>query len=161
MYAKILVPTDGSDHSLKAAKRALELQKVFGSKIVIYHAEKHYYIPDDPIRPMGFPFIDFTSIATLTKEAQYLQMQDQFKQWGDKMLQKTAEIFKEAGVVVETRLIKDVSAEDYAASAVKKEKFDLVVVGCKGHHSSLRKALLGTVAEKISNNVDCDVMIVR
>jgi nucleotide-binding universal stress UspA family protein len=161
MYKKILLPTDGSDNSLKAAERVIELQKAFGSKIVIFHSEKHYFIQEETTRPLGFPFMDFTQFSDLSKESQYLQMHEQFKQWGQNMLFKTAEIFKKANIEVETRLITEISPENYAETIVKEEKFDLVVVGCKGHHSALRKLLIGTVAEKISNNVDCDVLIVR
>lgn len=159
MYSKILLPTDGSEHSLKAARKAIEFQKVFGSKIIIYHAEKHYFVPEEP--RYSSSFFDFMKVASLPRENQYLQFQEQFRIWGTQQLKKTEEIFKKAGIQVEIRLIMEETPEDYAKKVVKLEGIDLVIVGCKGHHSGIRKALIGTVAEKIANNVNCDVMIVR
>lgn len=44
---------------------------------------------------------------------------------------------------------------------VEEENFDLVVLGDQGQHSKLERIFLGTVAEGIVNNAQCDVLIVR
>ena len=62
---------------------------------------------------------------------------------------------------VETRLIYNTMPEDYIKKIVKEEEFDLVILGCKGDHSKLRRTFLGTVPDKVINEAPCDVLIVR
>jgi nucleotide-binding universal stress UspA family protein len=158
MYKKILLATDGSEHSIKAAKRVVELQKSFGAEVVIFHAEKHYYIPEKEEKH-GFPFFNLGEDASLKND--YNHFHDQFLIWGEKKLKDTQQLFIDAGLEAEIRLISDIVPSKYAEKIVKAEKFDLVVVGCKGHHSKLREIFIGTVAEKIMNKVDCDSLVIR
>jgi len=123
--------------------------------VVIFHSINHHYVPQEISLP--FTFLGKSEY----KLPDYIQLREEFKKFGEKVLDKTKKLFDDAGIPVETRLIIDVSPEDYAQEVVKKENFDLVIVGCKGHHSKLRKVILGTVAEKIMNNVDCDVILVH
>jgi len=62
---------------------------------------------------------------------------------------------------VETRLIEDLSPDEYILNVVNKENFDLVIIGSKGHHSKLKEIFLGTVSTQFSKNTPCDVLIVR
>ena len=70
------------------------------------------------------------------------------------------DIFKKAGVPIETRLINDIKPEKYAIEKAKEENFDLIVLGSRGHHSKL-SMVLGTVANLVVNNAVCDVLIIR
>ena len=45
MYSRILVPTDGSEFSDKAAKEAAKLAKELGSKLILFHAVPPYQLP--------------------------------------------------------------------------------------------------------------------
>ncbi len=161
MFEKILLATDGSETALDAARRVMEIQKKFGSEVVIFHAEKHYYqpVPVDQA-PRAFPFIDFGFLNKVQIQEE-LALQKAFKKFGVKMLEKTKEIFDNEGLKVETRLIENEGPVDYVKEITEKENFDLVVAGCKGHHSKLREIFLGTVATKIANEATCDVLIVR
>ncbi|HMB65280.1 MAG TPA: universal stress protein [Patescibacteria group bacterium] len=159
MFDKILLATDGSDTAKDAARRVAGIQKKFDSTVVIFHAEKHYYVPQEET-PRSFPFIDLGLInANMVNEME--EMQQAFKVWGKKMLRETAEIFEKQGLEVETRLITDESPVDYVKEVTKDGAYDLVAVGCKGHHSKLKEIFMGSVATKISNNAYCDVLIVR
>ncbi len=62
---------------------------------------------------------------------------------------------------VETRLIEDLSPDEYISKVVEKENFDLVVIGSKGHHSKIKELFLGTVSTQVTKNAPCDVVIVR
>ena len=155
-YMKILLATDGSENSKIAAKRVAKMQKRSGAEVVIFHAEQHYFVPEE--RPIGFPFL---SVSNTIPRNNYIDYREQFEKWGTRMLNETEKIFTDEGLKVEKRLVMDLSPSDYAIEVVKKEKFDLVVVGCQGHHSTLRKLFIGSVAEKMVNEVPCDVLIVR
>ncbi len=43
----------------------------------------------------------------------------------------------------------------------EEENFDLVILGCRGKHSKLKRTFLGTIPDKVINNAPCDVLIVR
>jgi nucleotide-binding universal stress UspA family protein len=159
MFEKILLATDGSDSALDAARKTVELQKKFGSQVVIFHAEKHYYAPVDN-QPRSFPFIDLGALKP-DPALQQREINKAFKVWGVRMLEKTKEIFDKESLEVEIRLIETQGPVDYAKEISKKENFDLIVVGCKGHHSKLREIFIGSVAQKISNEAYCDVLVVR
>lgn len=150
-----MVPTDGSEHSMRAAERAIRLALEFNSTVVLFHSINHHYVPQEI--PLPFSFLGKTQY----KVPDYMALEEEFKKHGEKVLKETKKLFDDAGVPVETRLILDISPSDYVKKVVKAEGFKLVILGCKGHHWKLKTATIGTVAEKIMNEADCDVMIVR
>jgi nucleotide-binding universal stress UspA family protein len=55
MYQNILVPTDGSELSIKAVEQAIEFAKAQGAKITAVHVVGGYHrvLPDEGIRNAG------------------------------------------------------------------------------------------------------------
>ncbi len=45
--------------------------------------------------------------------------------------------------------------------AIEKEGFDLVVLGCEGYHSKLRRILSDKIPDKVLNKAPADILIVR
>jgi len=80
---------------------------------------------------------------------------------GKKILSDVENLFKGADLTIETRLIEDVHPEDFIKDMVEKEEFNLVVLGNRGKHKSIRRAVLGSVPTKVMNSVLCDVLVVR
>lgn len=159
MYKKILLATDGSEHSAKAAKRVVELQKKFDSEVVFFYAENHHYISQEITLYMPKPWFDFGSYTI--PPADYALIKEQYKKLAEHVISLTKAVFDEAKVPAEGRIIYDIDPGSYARDIVRSEHFDLVVVACHGHHSKLRSTFVGTVAQKIMNESDCDVLIVR
>ena len=75
-------------------------------------------------------------------------------------LGKVENLFKEAGATIETRIIYHKEPDDYIKEQVNEEGIDLVILGCQGEHSTVKR-LIGTVPEKVLNHVPCDVLIAR
>lgn len=75
-------------------------------------------------------------------------------------LNKVESLFKDTNASIETRIIYDKEPDDYIKEQVKEEGFDLVILGCEGEHSTLKR-VIGTVPEKVLNQVPCDVLITR
>ena len=149
IYKKILLAIDGSFHSNNAAVKVTEFQKGWDSEVVIFHSIRHHKIP------MGlFPN------ETIPIEL-YQNIEEVSKKGGEQLLNKTKEIFSKAGLSVDTRLIEDEEPEVYIRRIVEEEKFDLVVLGSKGHHSKLKEILLGTVSTKVSKSAPCDVLLIK
>jgi nucleotide-binding universal stress UspA family protein len=154
-YNKILLATDGSESSIKAAKKLAEMDYISNAKIEIFHAENHPISSQNVMLP--YPAL---GANVFVPDAEYKSMRELFKKVGEKILVDTKKVFDDIGIPVETKLVFDISPEDYAIEAVKKEKYDLIVMGAKGHHGRL-KNLIGSVCTKISNDADCDVLIVK
>lgn len=161
MYKKVLLATDGSDQSFKAARKLIVASKVWpGCEIEIFHAENHHLPPSSIPLPFAFQTTN-PSYEYRIPDKDYMQIRESFRKFGQKILNDTKKIFDDAKISVTTELIIDESPESYAKRAVKEKHFDLVVVGAKGHHSKLREVFLGSVCEAIVNQVDCDVLLVR
>ncbi|MFW9902349.1 MAG: universal stress protein [Candidatus Thorarchaeota archaeon] len=151
MYNKILVGIDDSSESIDAVKRAIDIGKEYNSKVIIFHSIFHH----------------LTEISTgfsLTPSSNILMSilpRDDYIYLGKKLLKKVKNLFKEHNLIVETRLISDMTPEDYIKKVTSEEYFDLVILGFRGKHSRLRRAILTPVPDKIINTADCDVLIVR
>ncbi len=140
MFDKILVATDGSKHSEKAAKIAIELAKLSGGTITaIYVADtsRTSHLPDDMIL--------FSIRELLIKE-------------GNEALDFVERQAKEAGVGFERALVEGNPGEEIIYYAWKHEK-DVIIMGSVGR-TGLDKFLLGSVAEKVVRNSKIPVLTI-
>jgi len=150
MYEKILIGLDDSENSYRAVKHVIELQKKFNSEVIAFHSVLHHLSEVNP------SYIGAGGGSVIS-----LQIHEDYVNRGRKILKKVEELFKESGTDVNTRLIYDIPPEDYIEKIVEEENIDLVVVGCKGQHSKLRKTFLGTVPDKVVNSAECNVLVIR
>ncbi|HMF32595.1 MAG TPA: universal stress protein [Candidatus Lokiarchaeia archaeon] len=150
MYNKVLVATDGSENAMRAVQKVVEFAKD-GSvgEIVAFLSIKHQLIPE------GTPQLYMVS------PEDYDHIMEDVETAAEALLDETKAILDEAGVPVAVRLVTDKSPEEYAIGAVDEEGFDLVVLGCKGHHSKLKEIFLGTVPTRVLHAAKCDVLVVR
>lgn len=168
---------DNSDDAFRAAKRVVEIVKESKSKrmdtlddnekkkvkqydlpnIIAFHSTEHQSILEKiPIRaPSSF------GSSYLIPSVDYKKIQEEYKLHGKRIIKRTEEIFDKYNIDVETRLIIDEKPEDYIEKVVEDENIDLVVLGSKGEHSKLEQIFSGTIAQKVVNDVPCDVLIVR
>ncbi|MHA2391130.1 MAG: universal stress protein [Promethearchaeota archaeon] len=144
-----MLATDGSDHANNAAKKVIELQKIMNSKVVIIHSIKDNRTPSELYPNVDQLYSKFSTLNEVYNEA------------GRKLLDKTREKFGVEKELVETRLIENESPESYICRIAKEENFDLIVLGSRGQHSKIKKALLGTVSTKVAKDSPCDVLIVK
>ncbi|MHA1884080.1 MAG: universal stress protein [Promethearchaeota archaeon] len=151
MYKKILLGVDNSDLSMKVVDKAIELHKRDNSKIVVFHSV---------VQKLGDLTPTFgqavNPVGTLTYDLHH----DRIKQ-AEKLLKDIKAKFEKESVPVETRLELYIGPQYYIENQVEEEGFDLVLLGCNGEHSKLRRTFLGTVPEHVLNNANCDVLIVK
>ena len=133
---KILVPTDGSTYSLKAAEYAAELARELESKVSILHVSEYH------------PRV---RARELVQEEEKL---------GEEILSKTKEIFDEARVQVDVMKLEFGHPADVICSVAEREQFDLIVMGEKGAHE-IGRFMLGSVADRVAHHAPCPVMVVR
>jgi len=134
---KILVPTDGSAYSLKAAKYAAKLARELGSTVSILHVSSYH------------PRV----------RARELVEEEEQKTATD-ILSKTKKIFDEANVSVELMRLEFGHPADVICTIAQKGGFDLIVMGEKGAHE-IGRFMLGSIADRVSHHANCPVLIVR
>jgi len=147
VFERILIATDGSKHSEKAAEKGIEMAKLSqGTITAVYVVDigKEYAIGD-----MSLNVTD-DIIAGIRSSLQ--------KQ-GESATKQIEEMAKTAGVPVERRVLEGHPAEDILKLA-EDSKMSLIVVGSIGV-TGLDKFLLGSVTEKVVRNSKVPVLVVR
>jgi len=140
MFEKILIATDGSEHSERAARLGIELARLSGSKVTaIYVADisRMAHLPDDMLL--------FSIRELLVKE-------------GNEAVEFVEKLAGEAGVPCEKIVAEGIPGEEllsYASNA----NINLIVMGNVGR-TGLDKFLLGSVAEKVVRNSKVPVLTV-
>ena len=143
---KILVPVDGSEHSIKAAKYATRIAKVDNAELFCIHV----------ITP-GIPY-GYATPAASTVHQYDEEIKDKIESWFDEV----RDIAKNEGISdVKTDIFMDVksvieSILDYANS----KEIDLIVVGTKGR-TGLKRLLMGSIASGILHHAQCPVLLVK
>jgi nucleotide-binding universal stress UspA family protein len=146
MYARILVPVDGSPTSEAGLAEAICLAGLSGGRIRLMHlVDELPYIPEaatygvlvpDPARPArerGAALLD---------------------RWGARVAQ--------AGVEVDTMLLEGIGGRlvEFVNGQVEAWKADVIVLGTHGRRG-LGRTLLGSDAEQIARHATVPVLLVR
>ncbi|MCE9653261.1 MAG: universal stress protein [Nitrosarchaeum sp.] len=144
LFKNILVPWDGSKHSLHAFKIGLDMAKKYNSKITVLHCI-------DGGAYTGSWYVDsMYSKAIIKKQTKIAEEEI------DKLaiLAKNANISMSSHILVVDSVVKQIIA--YA----KSKKIDLVVMGSHGR-TGWNKIILGSVANGVSQNIHCPMLIVK
>ncbi len=141
-FKEILVPVDFSDHSIAAIKTAVELARVFDSKLHLLHC---YQIQPGGIAPYGIaiPSSCFTDI----------------QEGASKHLAEWQQEHVPADVSVDTRTMSQMPSESIVKTA-DEIGADLIVMGTRGL-TGFKHVLLGSVAERTIRCAPCPVMTVH
>ena len=141
---KILVPVDGSKHSLEGIKVAAHFAKAKNAETTIMTI-----IP---------------SVADIDLElspSERDRLLESMKRRGEDVLKKAVELSKSRGVTkVNTVLSTAASAAHEIVNFSEKEKIDLIVIGSKGLGATAR-FFLGSVAANVVRHSPCCVYVAR
>lgn len=145
----ILIPIDGSDESLRAARYAVRVASCEKAGIICIHVIP---APEDISEFEGKPFYSL--------QAYYDVLGKSAKPWFGKI----KEIAKGMGLSddkITTDIIADVSSTadaiiKYAATT----NIDLIVMGTRGR-TGLKRFLIGSVADAVVRHAHCPVLVVR
>lgn len=140
---RILVPVDLSDFSAVALRWAALFQRRLGARLTVLYASQ----PWIPIDIMEGP------------AAYALQTSTEFRERMDRDLREYVETHLQAGHdAVETRIVEDSPAQAILSTAESIDA-DLIVMGTHGH-TGWRRALLGSIAEKVVHHTDRPVLCI-
>jgi nucleotide-binding universal stress UspA family protein len=148
MITKILVPSDGSKMSQKAAKYAAGLAKQTGSSIVLLSViDKSSFIPQS-----------IPAAATPRKIREPLE--DFLKEASQAYLEDARQLCEKNGIQSRIVIRSGHPVEEIIKEA-KKSNVDLIVIGSHGR-SALKAALLGSVTfGVIHKDIKIPVLVVR
>lgn len=146
MYAKILVPVDGSHTANQALDEAIRLAKTLGSKIEVVHVvDNSYILYDTGYQPPA-------------------GLHEAFVNAGKNILEDAKKRIEAAGLPSLTRIVESpVAPGDISGTilhAAKESKAELVVIGSHGQ-KGFRQMMLGSVAEKVMHQCPLPVWIIR
>jgi nucleotide-binding universal stress UspA family protein len=147
MFKNILIPTDGSKLSQKAAQQGVELAKALGAKVTAFYAAP-------PATPIVYRDVLPVGYATPTDHAAMIE------RTAAKHLDFVAEAAKKARVSCETVKVTSDYPEEEILKAASKKKCDLIVMATHGQ-SGLRGVFIGSVTQKVLSKAKIPVMVVR
>lgn len=155
MFKKILVPLDGSEHSLRALEIAIQIAKKFKAKITLIHVYsvgvRSVVMPEPTtLTSIGVPVMaptDVSKVAEATRKA------------GATILADGEERVKAEGVEVET-ILREGHVVQEIVKIVREGSFDLIVMGARGV-SRIREIILGSVSDGVVHNASCPVLVVK
>lgn len=139
-FKKILLPFDGSDHSVNAANYTLNLARLYKAHVTIVNCYEWSGI---------FPEVP----ETLIEELKTRRMNE-----AEEVLNRAAEIFEDQGVEFTLDAIAG-RPGDILVDLSKSKEYDLIIMGSHGH-SDIAGLFLGSVTHKVLNTIYCPVMIV-
>ena len=146
---KILVCTDGSELSMKAAEKAAEIAggcRV--DEIALVHVYP-YYVYSGGIYPA--PQLSSQPLGDTN--------QTEEKKDGERILAKAAQAFPDTGHGVKKILLSGHPAEEILKLA-KTENYTLIIIANRGL-GGLKKTLLGSVSNAVLQETGASVMIVK
>ena len=136
---KVLVATDGSEHSMKAVQRALELAEKQGAQVTLMSVA--YYAAD-------------------YLEGMPPNIQEKLEDEAKAALKKGKALFDAKEHPVETVLEAGLVPANLIIAKAQDGKFDRIIIGSTGMNA-LEKVLMGSTAAKVVAHAPCEVTVVR
>jgi nucleotide-binding universal stress UspA family protein len=138
---KILMPTDGSDYSIRAAEYGISIAKMLGAEVIVVYV------------------IDTIVLSQLDKEAEIEIAEQELKQDGERYINYVISLARTAGTKTTSLIAKGRPFEQIVHLA-KDLEVDLIVMGTYGRRGTER-ILIGSVVERVIEYSSCPVLVVK
>ncbi len=136
---KILNPIDGSEHSLRSTRYAIDFAKLLDADIVLLHCHAR------------FPIV--------LSEPYFQQAVNEINKISEDLVEPFIEILEQGKIRFDVRILEG-SPGNRIPDVVKIEKIDLVVMGSRGV-TDFAGLFLGSVAHQVLHKSDCPVFIAK
>ena len=136
---KFLVPVDGSDYSMRAAKYAVELTAFTDGKIILIYCHRPFPVV------LGEPYFQ-NAINKITEKS-------------NKLIEPYRKLFQKTGTPFSERIL-EAPAPNAICEVAKKEKLDMIVMGSRGR-TKLEGILLGSCTQRVLHMAPCPVLVIR
>jgi len=138
---KILVPTDGSDCSLRAAQLAIYLAKMFESEIFVIYV------------------IDTVILDEISRGGEKEAVEKELEEKGHRYLNYIVKQAEREGLKANSILVRG-EPYDQIVRYARNLGVGLIVMGTYGRRGAER-ILIGSVAERVIEYAPCPVLVVR
>ena len=138
---KILVPTDGSDSSIRAADFAVNLAKHFGSEIIAIYV------------------IDHVILEEISKIHERHQLEEEIRRKAERCLSYIVKSAQREGLKASSILVEG-QPHDQIVRHAESLGVDIIVMGSKGRRG-MNRILIGSVAERVIEYAPCPVLVMR
>jgi nucleotide-binding universal stress UspA family protein len=136
---KVLVATDGSEHSMKAVQRGVEMAETQGAQVTLMSVA---YYPTDYLE--GMP----------------PNIQDKLEEEARQAIKKGKALFDAKNLPVETVVEAGLVPANLIIKKAQEGKFDRIIIGSTGMNA-LERILMGSTASKVVAHAPCEVTVVR
>lgn len=145
MYARILVPVDGSEASTQGLDEAVELALHLQAPLRLVHVVEPWVMVTPEVIPVNVH-----------------QIAESIRSAGASLLQECENKVKKAGVEVDVELIETMgtSAGECIVKKAEEANADLIVCGTHGRRG-IRRLLMGSDAEYVVRRSPVPVLLVR
>ncbi len=137
----ILIPTDGSDYSLRAAEYGISIAKLLGAQIMVV------YVMDEVV------------LEQISRTSEREEVERELKNDGQRYINYVLTLAEKEGVKAASIIAKGRPFEQIVHIA-KGLKMDLIVMGTYGLRGSER-ILIGSVAERVIEYSSCPVLVIK
>ncbi len=145
MFAKILVPLDGSELAERALEPAIRLARAAGSQIIFLRIPEIEQILAAPYSALDTYHLELSTARTAAEAENYLQ---------DVLARYTG-----SDLPLSTRVVAGIPA-DVIIDVAAAEQVDLILISSHGR-SGIRKWVLGSVAEAVLQKASCPVLVLH
>ena len=140
MYRRILVPSDGSEHALKAVRVAAGLAKEFDSEVVLLCV------------------VSVPQALVMTAGIGEQVLDEYIEQTGREALDPALRILAEVGVGAEVKIQMGAAAEEIIREA-HETRADLIIMGKRGM-GEIKGLLLGSVSDRVTHGAHIPVLLI-
>ena len=147
MFKHILISTDGSPVSNKAAKAGIALARALGAKVTAYYAIEQL----QPIYADEGYMIDQKTIDGFEEQA---------REAGQKRVDAIGRMAKAAGVPFTSVVTKAYAPYEGIIDAAKKRKCDVIFMASHGRRG-ISKLVMGSVTQKVLTHSRIPVVVYR
>jgi nucleotide-binding universal stress UspA family protein len=148
MFERILIATDGSKHSERAAEAGIEMARLYGSAVTAL------FVVD-----IGKEYAPLGDLISKVADDLIAGIRSNLHSQGDQATKRVEEIAEKAGIAVNIKITEGYPAEDIIRIA-KEGDMNLIVMGGIGA-TGLERFLLGSVADKVVRSSKIPVLVVR
>ncbi|HEX7054295.1 MAG TPA: universal stress protein [Burkholderiales bacterium] len=147
MFKHILVPTDGSPASLKAAKAAIRLAAGVGARVTAFHAidASQPYLFGGGYGADARTFVDFERLA---------------RENGEQQVAAIGKLARAARVPFASEVAKARTAYEGIVAAARKHRCDVIFIASHGRRG-LSKLMVGSVTNKVLAHATVPVLVFR
>ena len=136
---KVLVATDGSEHSMKAVQRGLEMAETQGAQVTL----------------MSVAYFGVDYLTGMPPN-----IRDKLEDEARTALKKAKALFDAKNLPVETVLEAGLVPANLIIQKAQEGKFDRIIIGSTGMNA-LERIIMGSTASKVVAHAPCEVTVVR